>query len=445
MTKSNKATRVMRSLVILLAFLSSRLAANPSRWSSVDAMLENAVTSRVFPCASAAVLNSTTGRLLYSRAIGKLVYDDEQPPPNNNGSNPDADFHSTLFDMASLTKILGPTTVAALLYESGDLDLNAHITSPMLLGPAFSNSGKETITVRHLLLHAAGFPPDPSPNFNNISFGCPNSKTTHPSLDFTCSDKILAAIYNQTLENSPGTVFLYSDLSMMTLMFALGRYLTLFRPTWAPASSAGPVCKAALMGKNHAAAAPLSVQYLCAFNSFWRINVSEAIGFSHASGFLPIDYANSTAPTWNESDVYRHTQLQGVVSDENSYALGGLAGHAGIFASGADAALFLAAWSPSGHLLSPQTIALFTTIANEPPGSPRALGWSTESDSYAGCAPMPAITAYHTGYTGTLLCLGKNYSTLLLAARVYPNKTANVDEIHTARQAFNAAVATVLS
>lgn len=432
----------MRRSLLILAFLSSRLiAADPPQWSSVDAILENAVASRVFPCVSAAVLNSTTGSILYSHSSGKLVYDDEPTPPNNNGSNPNADFHSTLFDMASLTKILGPTTVAALLYESGDIDLNALIMSPMLLGPAFSNSGKETITVRHLLLHAAGFPPDPSPNFNNISFGCPNSQAPHPSLDFTCSEKILTAIYNQTLENPPGTVYLYSDLSMMTLMFALGRYLTLFRPAWAPASSAGPVCEAALKN-NHAAAAPLSVQYLCAFNSFWRINVSAAIGFSPATGFLPLNYA-SVAPTWNDTD-YRNTQLQGVVSDENSYALGGIAGHAGIFASGADAALFLAAWSPSGRFLSPQTITLFTSIANEPPGSPRALGWSTESDSYAGCAPMPAITAYHTGYTGTLLCLGQNYSTLLLAARVYPNKTANVDEIHTARQAFNAAVANVL-
>ena len=63
------------------------------------------------------------------------------------------------------------------------------------------------------------------------------------------------------------------------------------------------------------------------------------------------------------------------------------------------------------------------------------------SDGYLGCAPMAADTAYHTGYTGTLLCRGRSYSTLLLAARVFPNKTANVDAIHATRQAFNAAVA----
>ena len=88
-------------------------------------------------------------------------------------------------------------------------------------------------------------------------------------------------------------------------------------------------------------------------------------------------------------------------------------------------------------------MALFTARAGAPAGSPRALGWDTmaAADSYQGCAPMAADTAYHTGYTGTQLCLGRNYSTVLLAARVFPNKTGNVDEIHSLRRAFNAAVA----
>ncbi len=132
------------------------------------------------------------------------------------------------------------------------------------------------------------------------------------------------------------------------------------------------------------------------------------------------------------------------MSDENSYASGGIAGHAGISATGDDAARFLAAWSPARRLLSAQTIALFTTRQYVPPGSPRALGWSTMADSYAGCAPMPEVTAYHTGYTGTQLCLGSEYGTVLLSARVFPNKTGEVDAIHAARQAFNAAVAGVM-
>jgi CubicO group peptidase (beta-lactamase class C family) len=372
---------------------------------------------------------------VYSRAVGRLAYGDAPAPPRDNGTNPAADFRGTLFDMASLTKILGPTTVAALLFQSGDLALDELVASPKLLGPAFAAAGKGAVTVRHLLLHAAGFPPDPVPNFNDASFGCPNSAAAHPALDFSCADKILAAVNAQPLINIPGAVYLYSDLSMITLALALGRFFATQRPQWVPAAAAGPACAAALAANP----ASLGVRYTCAFTSFWRTNVSAAVGLAPTSGYLPPDAA-ATAPTWLD-DVYRHEQLQGVVSDENSYALGGIAGHAGIFASGADAARFLAAWGPGSTLLNASTIALFTTRANEPAGSARALGWSTEADSYAGCAPMAADTAYHTGYTGTQLCLGKNYSTVLLAARVYPNKTGNVDAIHALRQEFNAAVA----
>ena len=419
--------------------LALSVPAQPQSWADVDAVLENAVTTRVFPCAAALVVNATTGSIIYSRAVGNLVYADSPSPPFNNGTNPEANTSTTLFDMASLSKIIGPTTVAALLFESGDLDLDERISSAALLGPEYSTAGKDNITVRLLLLHAAGFPPDPVPSFNSLSFSCPNSNSPHPALDFSCAEAILAAVYNQTLASAPGSVYLYSDLSMITLLLALGRYLHLFKPAWAPASRAGPVCEAALN-----AGAPPAVQYICAFHAFWRVNVSAAIGFSDATGYLPAA-PWAAAPTWLDTD-YRFEQLQGVVSDENSYASGGIAGHAGIFSSGDDAARFLAAWSPSGRsgFLSAETIELFTTRPNIPPGSPRALGWSTEADSYAGCAPMPVNTAYHTGYTGTQLCLGTEYATLLLSARVFPNKTGSVESIHETRQAFNAAVAKVL-
>ena len=134
-----------RALVLLASLLTVPASAqrSPSSWADVDAVLDNAVSSLVFPCASAAVIDSK-GALVYAHAVGSFVYGDSPPPPNNGGSNPRANFSSTLFDMASLTKIVGPTTVAALLFESGDLDLDAPVASPTLLGPAFSRCTRES-------------------------------------------------------------------------------------------------------------------------------------------------------------------------------------------------------------------------------------------------------------------------------------------------------------
>ncbi len=432
--------------MLLLLFLSS---VRGGSWDGVDAVLSSAISNRVFPGCAAAVL-SANGSLLYARAAGRFVYADSPPPPLNNGSNPPVSFSATRFDMASLTKIVGTTTAAALLFDAGLLPLDARVAS--ILGDAFAAGGKGNVTVRHLLLHAAGFPADPSPGYSEPAFGCPAGAPgapPPPPLDFSCTQRVFAAVLAQPLAAPPGEVYLYSDLSMITLAFALGKLLAEARPGWVPPGAGGAACAAAAARPG---GAPPGVRFACAFEAFWRANVSAPLGLSPSTGFLPSGPGGApqeAAPTWLDA-AYRRAQLQGVVSDENSFAAGGILGHAGLFATGADAAALLAAWGAGAgrpRLLSDATVALFTARAGAPAGSPRALGWDTmaAADSYQGCAPMAADTAYHTGYTGTLLCRGASYSTLLLAARVFPNKTGNVDEIHAARQAFNAAVAAALA
>jgi len=424
---------------MFLCFLWILTTAAKNGWDGIDRVLISAIEARIFPGCSAAVIDSN-GALLYAKSFGRFVYPDSAPPPFNGGANPPVDFNSTRFDLASLSKIVVTTSVAALLYDAGLLELDAKVTS--LLGPAFGEGGKENITLRHLLLHAAGFPPDPSPGYSESAFGCPGTGLHPPPLDFSCTDRVFNMVLSQSLVSPPGSVYLYSDLSMITLAFALGKFIAESRPTW---GAAGAACASAAARPG---SAPPGVHYICAFEAFWRANVSATLGLSANTGYLPSSEPggkSAAAPTWMD-DEYRHEQLQGVVSDENSYAAGGILGHAGLFATGSDAVKMLAAWGTGVRrpaLLSDSTVALLTAAAGFPPGSPRALGWDTQaiSDSYQGCSPMAPNTAYHTGYTGTLLCRGENYSTLLLAARVYPNKTGNVNEIHATRQAFNAAVA----
>lgn len=142
---------------------------------------------------------------------------------------------------------------------------------------------------------------------------------------------------------------------------------------------------------------------------------------------------------------------QGAVADSNAYAHGGVAGHAGIFSTVGDILNFTAVWQPvqsaGMRLLNATTIAFWTRAPN-PSFSPRALGWVTQAatDTYQGCGKLSAETFYHTGFTGTLMCLDptRNISTVLLTTRVYPNMTANVDGILALRRNFNDAVLGVL-
>jgi serine-type D-Ala-D-Ala carboxypeptidase len=171
-------------------------------------------------------------------------------------------------------------------------------------------------------------------------------------------------------------------------------------------------------------------------------------------GFLPDESLwGQIMPTWNAT-VYRHRTVQGQVSDENSYAMGGIAGHAGVFSNVPDVMklvtrLLWAPESPTDGFLNATTVKLFTTAYNLTQSS-RALGWDTNDykmNTYRGCDKMSPLTFTHTGYTGTEICADpvNQYVTILFTNRVYPNKTNNMDTIHTTRQAFNDAVLGVVT
>jgi len=96
------------------------------------------------------------------------------------------------------------------------------VSDPSLLGVEFATKGKENIVVRNLLLHNAGFPPDPNPDYWYPEFGCPQTVNYHPSQDFSCQEKIYLSLMNQTLQNPPGSKYVYSDLSMITMMHVVG-------------------------------------------------------------------------------------------------------------------------------------------------------------------------------------------------------------------------------
>lgn len=357
--------------------------------------------------------NSPTGPPLIVAAAGRYTYESWDAEVTN----------ETLWDMASCSKIMATTTAAAMLYQRGFLGLDEKISSPRLLGSDFSNQGKADITVRNCLLHNAGYPPDPNPGYSSPIFPCPQNAFYHPGQEFTCDSIILNnLLFNQTLINTPGDVFVYSDLSMITLMFAIGKVV--MDEQLIPMSTAfPPVCND-------------RTNLVCNFNAFVQLEIFDALGMTSTS-YIPTN-AELTTPQWNDP-WYHHELIKGYVSDQNAYALGGVAGHAGVFTNVKDAMTLVSAWLFNTHpqMLNATTTALWTKVANLTQSS-RALGWDTNDQSYRWCGTFGNKTFLHIGFTGTELCADPELGvlTVVLANGRYPDY--HNDGMITYRPAINA-------
>jgi len=167
-------------LLFLLFFIyfskSTEISVDP--FDPVSNILQAAIKNGAFPGCVAVVGNR--GGILYQKAFGHFTYG---VPPPESPNNPETKI-DTIFDMASVSKIVGVTTAVAQFYERGQLDLDWKLSDERLLGNAYANHGKESITVRHCLLHNAGFPPDPVPSYFSSQFGCPESKKILPRREF---------------------------------------------------------------------------------------------------------------------------------------------------------------------------------------------------------------------------------------------------------------------
>lgn len=192
---------------------------------------------------------------------------------------------------------------------------------------------------------------------------------------------------------------------------------------------------------------------MCYFEAYLRKYVFQALGMQN-TGFLPAHPKwPSCAPAENDTitDEYQNILLQGQVSDGNAYALGGIAGHAGIFSDAADIftlghrIMFASQYSPIDGFINATTATYFTTEYNNTQ-SCRALGWSTNDPTTVdegwnlSCGNLSAKTWTHIGYTGTQICGDptRDLITVFLTNRVYP--VSQNDQMHTYRQNFNNAV-----
>jgi uncharacterized protein YbbC (DUF1343 family)/CubicO group peptidase (beta-lactamase class C family) len=284
----------------------------------------------------------------------------------------------TVFDMASLTKPIATATSAMVLVEEGKLKLDEPVAK---YWPEFGANGKDKVTVENLMLHTSGLIAD------------------NPIKDYDVGpEKALERICRLELKTPVGSKFTYSDVNFIVLGVVIGRI------------SGMPLDK------------------------FATKNVFDPIGMRH-TGFRPaLSVRASCAPT-EERDGH---WMRGEVHDPRSYALGGVAGHAGLFSTADDLLLYARMILNHGtaangnQVLKPETVTLMTTPRSVP-GGQRALGWdvSTSYSRNRGTGFPRGKTFGHTGFTGTSIWIdpGSQTAVVFLSNRVHPDGKGNVNRI----------------
>ena len=321
------------------------------RFDPVVAYLRSQVDS-AFPGATIAVGYRDSVVLL--AAVGHYGADDKRPVTPE-----------TIYDLASLTKVIGLTTAAMMLVDSGKLDLDAPVQRYV---PAFQGVNKDRVTIRHLLTHSSGMP------------------AWRPLYaEAKTREEALALIDTTALLKQPGDTFVYSDLGAITLAQAVE----------------------AITGQR--------------LNDFLDARLFGPLGMTSTRFLPPESWRNRIAPTEKDT-VFRHRLLWGEVHDENAGRLGGVSGHAGLFSTAPDLALF-AQWLLHKRA-EDGVVSRFTQKQNIPPGSSRALGWDTPSELSSAGTKMGPNAFGHTGFTGTSIWFDpdRGLFIILLTNRVNPTR-----------------------
>jgi CubicO group peptidase (beta-lactamase class C family) len=356
---------------------------------AADRIVRDAVAAGAFPGAVLAL--GLRGELAHLRAFGRLGYDAQASPV----------AADTIYDLASLTKVIVTTTLAMQLVDEEKLDLAAPVCE---LVPGFTGGGKERVTARQLLSHSGG-----------LTWWAPLYKEVQGQAAY------LERIAAMELAYEPGTKAVYSDLGLILLGRVIER-------------SAGD-----------------------SIDALARTRVLGPLGMADTCYRPGAELRARIAPT--ENDPWRGRVLRGEVHDENAAALGGVAPHAGLFGTAPDLARFAAMLLAGGlhqgrRMVSRATLQLFTERAGVRLAS-RALGWDTPANETSERSSTPGAPGYtaagsllsarsfgHTGFTGTSLWLDpeRELFVILLTNRVHPTRENNAIRAVRARVA-DAAVA----
>ena len=330
--------------------------------ATLDSIMRVALREGAAPGGSLAV--GRFGRLVHLAGYGRLDTAIASAPVDSN----------TIYDMASLTKVIATTTAAMTLEEQGLLDLDRTVVSYL---PELNAPDKAGITMQMIVSHRGGF-----------EAFAPLFRT------FSGREQYLQQINQRPLKSVPGTETVYSDWDMILTQLVIEKI------TGTP------------------------------LDRFVADKVFRPLGMKSTMFTPDASLRARIAPT--EIDTARGGLMWGKVHDENAYAMGGVAGHAGLFSTASDLAVFAQMLLNGGEyggvrILNASTIARWT--ARQGKGSSRALGWDTPSaGSSAGHFFSPRSFG-HTGFTGTSIWIDpeRDLFVILLTNRVDPTRNNNRD------------------
>ena len=345
---------------VLLALFSlasgSQAAPKPKKVADplpqVDAIVREAVAQHQVP--GAVVLVGHHGHVIYRKAFGWRSLEPRRERMTV----------STIFDLASLTKVIATTPCVMQLVEEGKIRLNDPVVRYL---PEFGVNGKQDITVRQLMIHYSGLAPD---------------------LDLTQPWQGKETAYQMAFQekpaNPPGARFVYSDINYIMLGALVERVSGM----------------------------PL--------NEYAEEHIFKPLKMTHTQFLPPRSWIPRIAPTqYDEHNV----MLRGVVHDPTARRMGGVAGHAGLFSTADDLGKFCQALL-EGKLLSPLTIEKMTT-PQQPPNATevRGLGWDIDTPFSSNRGELLPVGSYgHTGFTGTSVWIDPTTQTyiIILANGVHP-------------------------
>ena len=314
---------------------------------------------------------------------------------------------STLFDLASLTKVVATTPMAMILYERGLLELDAPVAGVV---PEFltDSAGKPDprrhhVTFRMLLAHSSGLPA-----YEKLF------------LKVRTRQELLRAALTMPLNADPGARAEYSDIAFIILGLALERLAEETIDRFCQREIFGPL---AMTRTTFSPPAEIRNQIPPTADETEPEAGASAPEGSSCARETPAT-TSASAGSQTAGSTFRNRIIQGEVQDENAFVLGGVAAHAGLFSTAEDLARFAHAMLNGDHpILRAETVALFTRREAVPTGTSRALGWDTPSTPSQSGKYFGSAAFGHLGYTGTSLWIDpeRRLSITLLTNRTWPD------------------------
>ena len=347
------------SILILIWNLSLYSQSNDFQFNAVNKVINKAIEDKSFP--GAVVLVWKDGKTIYEKAFGNYTYDSSSPKIKT----------TTIYDLASVTKVVATTTAAMICYDRNLFSLNDKVVKYI---PEFGINGKEYITIKNLLIHNSGLPAWKKFYGRDLKY-----------------DDVINEIYSSELEYKTGEKTVYSDLGIITL------------------------------GKIIEKVSGKSLDVFCKDEIFIPLKMESTF-------YNPDDSLKKLCAPTETDNYWRMKTLQGEVHDETSAMLNGVAGHAGLFSTADDLAKLMSVLLNKGKVkqkifIQQSTIELFTKRVSEE--STRAIGWDTKSDSGSSAGKYFSKNSFgHTGYTGTSIWADsdRNLFVIFLTNRVFPTR-----------------------